>query len=197
MTTNTPVIFIKYILTWWIFKIIWYSIYILLFSTLSRSWPWPFSLPSLRWPSPLLLRLTSNVCMHLDKKGILAQASTQEKSADWVPCCLHGFYNEAGSELQGKNRRKHQSDSKSKWYGTFTKCLPSPDTALRALHTYTVSDSWDPERLGYLWSHSSWGHRVGIPTWACLTEFPFNYYTICFYELLQNTDDNKWQRKHS
>lgn len=48
--------------------------------------------------------------MHLHKKGILAQASTQEKGADRVPCCLHGLYNEAGPELQGIKKQKKASE---------------------------------------------------------------------------------------
>lgn len=135
-------------------------------------------LPSPRWPS-LLLRLTSNVCMHLHKKGVLAQASAQEQSVNRVPRCLHGLYDEAGPKLQAKHRRKHQSDSQRKWYRTFTKCWP------RARHrpqssANTISESWDSGPAGCLRSRGSLSHRVWTPTWACLTENPLHYYTICF-----------------
>lgn len=59
----------------------------------------------------VLPTLTSDVRVHLHKKGILAQASAQEKGADRVPCGLHGLYDEAGPELQGRNRKKRQGDS--------------------------------------------------------------------------------------
>lgn len=55
--------------------------------------------------------------MHLHKKGVLAEAPTEEKGADRVPCWLHGLYNEARPELKGKNRRRHQYGSKGKLIG--------------------------------------------------------------------------------
>lgn len=49
--------------------------------------------------------------MHLHKKGILAQASAQEKRAERVSRCLHGLYNETGAKLKGTSRRARQYSS--------------------------------------------------------------------------------------